>query len=339
MTDNIFYQWVGYLCNPLRAADIHVETSPKKADGFRLEYRHLTGEVLLLPGSSKPFYIWPPNTNKWGTEWRVYFRGKQEALPKMRDDFKVLSGRSRGWLRINNKEFISKLFQNGFLIGDNTYNEERIRSNVPPRFVDAFERGYLLMSDAEKIREPLHQAVKRHCDKTGQRTFSADDLPSLPGYSKTKLKATLTQLSEGGIITYNEDRNVYTLRLSLLADEVDGAAARGAVIAEAHPEKREYLIETYARERGWVKLAKQIFGEKCMCKNCSNSFIKKDGRLYIEVHHIVPLHEGGEDGAWNLSVLCAHHHRMAHFARESEKKLLKKALLQKNHAVLGGMHG
>ncbi|MSP28757.1 MAG: HNH endonuclease [Methylococcales bacterium] len=43
-------------------------------------------------------------------------------------------------------------------------------------------------------------------------------------------------------------------------------------------------------------------------------YLREDGTPYIEVHHIIPLCHGGEDGIWNLSVLCAHHHRMAHFA-------------------------
>ena len=54
-----------------------------------------------------------------------------------------------------------------------------------------------------------------------------------------------------------------------------------------------------------------------------NTFLKEDGSRYIEVHHIVPLHCGGEDGIWNLSVLCAHHHRMAHFAGLRERKQIE----------------
>lgn len=51
-----------------------------------------------------------------------------------------------------------------------------------------------------------------------------------------------------------------------------------------------------------------------------------DGTPYIEVHHIIPLCEGAEDGVWNLSVLCAHHHRMAHFADDTSKKQIRNFL-------------
>jgi 5-methylcytosine-specific restriction protein A len=61
---------------------------------------------------------------------------------------------------------------------------------------------------------------------------------------------------------------------------------------------------------------------------CANTFKKPDGSPYIEVHHIIPLYEGGEDAIWNLAVVCAHHHKMAHFADDETQKDLKKLFLK-----------
>ena len=80
------------------------------------------------------------------------------------------------------------------------------------------------------------------------------------------------------------------------------------------------MIEPYARNKGWVKQAGDTFGTDCMICNCNNSFHKPEDRPYIEVYHIVPLCEAGEDDIWNLSMLCAHHHRMSHFANQRSKK-------------------
>ncbi len=88
----------------------------------------------------------------------------------------------------------------------------------------------------------------------------------------------------------------------------------GLISATSDPEKKEYIVETHARNRGWVKQAKQTLGWYCLYPGCSNSFTKEDGMPYIEVHHIIPLYQGGDDGIWNLSIVCAHHHRMAHYA-------------------------
>jgi 8-oxo-dGTP pyrophosphatase MutT (NUDIX family) len=78
----------------------------------------------------------------------------------------------------------------------------------------------------------------------------------------------------------------------------------------------------------WVKQAIDIFGYNCLFQNCGNTFLREDGIPYIEVHHIIPLCHGGEDGLWNLSVLCAHHHRMAHFADANTQIAVEKFLLK-----------
>ena len=57
--------------------------------------------------------------------------------------------------------------------------------------------------------------------------------------------------------------------------------------------------------------------------------IKKDGSRYIGVHHIIPLCKGGEDGLWNLSVLFARHHRMAHYSDRKTRFDMQKFLITK----------
>jgi len=128
-------------------------------------------------------------------------------------------------------------------------------------------------------------------------------------------------------LTFLDNSGHYTLRgIDLLDGEVEDEKV--VEIKAETPEKREYLIETYVRNIGWAKRAKDNFGFYCMFPKCNNSFIKEDGSPYIEVHHIIPLCLGGEDGLWNLSVLCAHHHRMSHFADVKTKRYLRKMLLK-----------
>lgn len=62
--------------------------------------------------------------------------------------------------------------------------------------------------------------------------------------------------------------------------------------------------------------------------------LKSDKTPHYEVHHITPFCEGGEDVLENLSVLCAHHHRMAHFAVKKERLQLRAQLLKRTEMVL-----
>jgi 5-methylcytosine-specific restriction endonuclease McrA len=46
-------------------------------------------------------------------------------------------------------------------------------------------------------------------------------------------------------------------------------------------------------------------------------FVCVDGTKYSEVHHIVPLAEGGEDVLSNVACLCPAHHREAHVGKSA----------------------
>lgn len=42
-------------------------------------------------------------------------------------------------------------------------------------------------------------------------------------------------------------------------------------------------------------------------------FRRLDGEIFLEVHHIIPLSEGGEDTVANAEALCPNCHREKHF--------------------------
>lgn len=196
------------------------------------------------------------------------------------------------------------------------------------------------------------------CNKRGLRTFSLKEFKSeyeneIISFSEdnnnpfAKIRQQLQLLRDDKIITFVDNRGIYTLRRPIILEgeleedapiktesglsEANSAFDYGKIVANqvssSSLEKYEYTHETFARNRGWVKQAKDRFGHNCLHPQCGNYFLKPDGELYIEVHHIVPLFQGGEDAIWNLTVLCAHHHRMAHFAEEMVKDKLQTLFL------------
>ncbi|MEY3024578.1 MAG: hypothetical protein RJA16_1404 [Planctomycetota bacterium] len=67
------------------------------------------------------------------------------------------------------------------------------------------------------------------------------------------------------------------------------------------------------RVRGWVE--RQADGN---CELCGErTFTRPDGSWYIEVHHVVPLAEGGSDTVENAVALCPSCHRACHHASDS----------------------
>ncbi|MCD4827935.1 MAG: HNH endonuclease [Candidatus Cloacimonetes bacterium] len=150
---------------------------------------------------------------------------------------------------------------------------------------------------------------------------------------KDKIRQQLQELRQDKILTFVDGHGRYTLSdVPNLMDEIEPEHFNA--IKKLPPDKREYLIETYARDVKWKKMAHERFGFHCLCRNCRNTFLREDNTPYIEVHHIIPLCDGGEDHIENLSVLCAHHHRFAHYAQYDEREIFREQLLKRVRSLL-----
>lgn len=182
-----------------------------------------------------------------------------------------------------------------------------------------------------------HKLVLDYCNEKGSRTFSLQEFQTAKEteiisfkennkHPFDKIRQQLQILRQNEIVSFVDGRGTYTLRKpEILKNELADEAV--AFVHQKEPSKQEYIREVYSRDRGWVKAAKEKFGCYCLHPNCSNTFQKQDGTPYIEVHHILPLYQGGEDALWNLTVVCAHHHKMAHFADLDTQKGLRRTFL------------
>ena len=79
------------------------------------------------------------------------------------------------------------------------------------------------------------------------------------------------------------------------------------------PEIIEKKVSGVKRNRAIVKNMKEKYSNRCQI--CGFTFKKRDGNLYSEVAHIIPIHsaEIGVDKPSNLIVLCPNHHKMLDF--------------------------
>lgn len=189
-----------------------------------------------------------------------------------------------------------------------------------------------------KWKEFVYQQVIAHCNHVGSRTFSLRDFlkKKLSEFQKfrpnnknieAKIRQQLQFLRNDKLISFIDNSGHYTLRgIDLLSSEVE--ETKTIDLSKEEPEKKEYIVETYVRNVAWARQAITTLGDFCLCNHCNNTFTREDGTRYIEVHHIIPLYKGGEDGLWNLSVLCAHHHRMAHYGDAKTRIKIEKFLIK-----------
>ncbi|WP_306427064.1 MULTISPECIES: HNH endonuclease [Burkholderia] len=87
--------------------------------------------------------------------------------------------------------------------------------------------------------------------------------------------------------------------------------------AKGKPEKQEIRRNDFARNPYVVRGAILRSAGKCEMPGCKcELFEKEDGTTYLEVHHVTPLSEDGDDTMANAAALCPRCHRELHFGKE-----------------------
>ncbi|ERI95234.1 hypothetical protein HMPREF1982_00375 [Clostridiales bacterium oral taxon 876 str. F0540] len=103
-------------------------------------------------------------------------------------------------------------------------------------------------------------------------------------------------------------------------------------------EKSKTTNEKIKRSRALVKAVKKLYHYKCqLCSNDGEGFCvppieKEGGELYVEVHHIIPMHEAKEwedeseqqiDTYKNVIVVCSYHHKYLHYYHGGFRKIIE----------------
>jgi 5-methylcytosine-specific restriction endonuclease McrA len=84
------------------------------------------------------------------------------------------------------------------------------------------------------------------------------------------------------------------------------------------PSTRMLSARAYERNPLVIAIARMRASYRCEVQECAHPpFEISDGVPYTEVHHIVPLAEGGEDSIENVACLCAAHHREVHLGTKA----------------------
>ncbi|MDC9714503.1 MAG: HNH endonuclease [Gammaproteobacteria bacterium] len=197
-------------------------------------------------------------------------------------------------------------------------------------------------------RKKLLNLLAEYCNEQGSKTFSLKQLNeryqdySVIGITGKTPQATVRRLlqelrDKDDLLSFLPKKGFYTLggeKLDFLLDEEKEELSNIDLSKETNKEKIEHIRETYFRSTKIVKLAKEVLGTNCLYPKCHNTFLKEDKSPYIEVHHIVPLHKKGIDKIENLSVVCAHHHKMSHFADIKTKIAIEKILTKETMSRL-----
>lgn len=91
--------------------------------------------------------------------------------------------------------------------------------------------------------------------------------------------------------------------------------------AAGKPARKVRTINDFVRNASVVAAAILRSNGKCEMPNCATRlFRRSDGSQFLEVHHVTPLAEGGDDALLNAAALCPMCHRELHFGVNAMKK-------------------
>ena len=94
------------------------------------------------------------------------------------------------------------------------------------------------------------------------------------------------------------------------------ASTFDAPLGRAKPISTRTTSAAYVRDpavKAWVLQQADGCCELC---DCSAPFLRQDGLPYLEVHHVLPLAEGGSDKLSNAIALCPNCHRRMHHGQD-----------------------
>jgi hypothetical protein len=97
--------------------------------------------------------------------------------------------------------------------------------------------------------------------------------------------------------------------------------------AQGNPNPGQRTVETTQHERDPGVRADVLDRASGKCELCDKDapFLKANGKPFLEVHHAIPLGEGGPDTVENAFALCPNCHREAHYGanKESFRQMLE----------------
>lgn len=92
------------------------------------------------------------------------------------------------------------------------------------------------------------------------------------------------------------------------------------IINKSNKKPQKTIVRQVVFQRNPYVVAEALFRANGICERCENKAPFKrdnDATPYLEVHHIIPLAENGDDTLENVIVLCPNCHRHAHFGKKT----------------------
>lgn len=183
------------------------------------------------------------------------------------------------------------------------------------RALSAADMSYLLLKIGEVRREDLStalDALKLHIAYREQSGVSQRGNRRILERETIRLES-MPSNSTTPAISLGEAERDFLLQVN--ASLQDSKESRQLRLSKARRAPRRIARLIYVYERNADVVAEVLLRAHGNCERCKSKapFLRKtDDTPYLEVHHVIPLAENGEDSVDNAIALCPNCHRYSH---------------------------
>ncbi len=235
------------------------------------------------------------------------------------------------------KENLLELVENTFgdyglkTVSRTDVNKSAYVPNIPQKRVfeaaniDPMDRGEIIVKELFSNR-PLtisyYATLREGANRTPEPRMGLTDLINYMSvgdeilFTRDENTIFIYNLSNLESLDNNESENEELIYSQI---NIDLLRTRASSI-NTRPNQESRTINSYPRNNILRTYIKERSNYSCEMPTCDYiGFEKENGQRYIEVHHVQPLSEGGEDSIENAAALCPTCHRKLHYAENKEE--------------------
>lgn len=185
---------------------------------------------------------------------------------------------------------------------------------------DKFDPGYkvnqaIINSTQNKV--PIYVFIKNDTVLTLSGIFEYSDINYEDDESRWFKLRKIDNYTIENPITNKEYHSNFEKKVAESKEKSEAERKRRLESAPKKPEVIQVITTNYKRNPDVV--VEVLIRADGICEACGNPapfFRASDGTPYLEVHHVIPLAQDGDDTIENAQALCPNCHRKAHFGKK-----------------------
>lgn len=202
-------------------------------------------------------------------------------------------------------------------------NPRQVQFNLVADYSDEAKKGKFLGCKYAFMQEICARSNARMAEKHGVFCLESDAIDVANCIAEIMAEGDKQYFANYDENDKETKSRVFLNHEELLYEAFAADTTNKNVVGVLHPEKKTVSVSLYKRDPLVVAETLRLANGHCELCEVKSPFKTKEGRDYLEVHHVIPLSKQGSDTVSNTVALCPNCHRMLHFGENAESMMAK----------------